>query len=514
MPEIRTSSNHPIEVSFLRIDGPGRVGLTLAPGKNQWAKRGYRWDRDLAQDLDRLRGFYSTDVLVVLLEDHELFRLGVDTLFDQARTRGMEVHHHPIPDGGAPPSHDDLLPAVEVVRYAWETGQTVVIHCAGGLGRTGTVAGCFLRQLGWSSADTLAELRRARGPRCPENDLQRAFIRTFATTRPPNPWPDLPNDPPVRNRVLGAVLGAAIGDALGAPVEFIGSVAEIRQRFGADGVQGYVSYSGAGRARHARYTDDTQMAEAVLRGLLDSRAGGADLDGTMLAIAERFVTWNHSPQGGHRAPGNACLSGCGALARGVPWREAGGPTAGGCGSVMRAYPFGLVFANDPERAATWAAEHSRMTHADPIALASCAAMAKGIALLVGGRTEGVLDEMIAAAGTHSGKTASMMQRAIDEAADGIGPDVTLDRLRSWAAHEAIAAGVYLLARHPDDTPSAILEGANTPGDSDSIATIVGALLGARNGLESIPSEWVRDVERSSELLALGEGILHAEGERR
>jgi len=181
---------------------------------------------------------------------------------------------------------------------------------------------------------------------------------------------------------------------------------------------------------------------------------------------------------------------------------------------MRAYPFGLLFADDPERAATWAAEHSRMTHGDPIALAACAAMAKGIALMVSGRPDGVLDEMVAAAGEHSAKTAAMMKRAIDEGVDGVGPDVSLDRLRSWAAHEAIAAGVYLLARHPDDTRTGIIEGANTPGDSDSIATIAGALLGARNGLESIPAEWVRDVERSGELLELGERILHAEGEQR
>jgi len=122
--------------------------------------------------------------------------------------------------------------------------------------------------------------------------------------------------------------------------------------------------------------------------------------------------------------------------------------------------------------------------------------------------------MVAAAGEHSAKTAAMMKRAIDEAVDGVGPDVTLDRLRSWAAHEAIAAGVYLLARHPEDTRTGIIEGANTPGDSDSIATIAGALLGARNGLESIPAEWVRDVERGGELLKLGERILHAEGEQR
>jgi ADP-ribosylglycohydrolase len=73
---------------------------------------------------------------------------------------------------------------------------------------------------------------------------------------------------------------------------------------------------------------------------------------------------------------------------------------------------------------------------------------------------------------------------------------------SWAAHEAIAAAVYVFARHPDDPRAAILEGANTPGDSDSIATLTGALAGARTGLDALPADWVRDIERSDELLAL------------
>jgi ADP-ribosylglycohydrolase len=84
--------------------------------------------------------------------------------------------------------------------------------------------------------------------------------------------------------------------------------------------------------------------------------------------------------------------------------------------------------------------------------------------------------------------------------------VVFDRLRAWAAHEAIAAAVYLLERHPDDPRAAILEGANTPGDSDSIATLAGALLGARCGARALPADWVHDVERADELLDLALSI--------
>jgi len=54
--------------------------------------------------------------------------------------------------------------------------------------------------------------------------------------------------------------------------------------------------------------------------------------------------------------------------------------------------------------------------------------------------------------------------------------------------------------------AAILEGANTPGDSDSIATLAGALVGARCGINALPSDWVRDVERTAELSALADRV--------
>jgi ADP-ribosylglycohydrolase len=245
------------------------------------------------------------------------------------------------------------------------------------------------------------------------------------------------------------------------------------------------------------------MAEIVLRTLIESKKENLDLDNTMKRMARGFISWSTDPQGGHRAPGNACLAGCRALERGVHWSEAGGETAGGCGTVMHAYPFGLLFYDDPAKAEHWAVEHSKLTHRDPIALAACAAMAVGmVQVLDGANVEKVIRKMIAAADRYSPKTAIMMQQAADEARGGIEPLITLDRLRGWAAHEAIAAAVYIFARHADDPRAAILEGANTPGDSDSIATLAGVLVGARCGIGNLPTEWVRDIERCKELFEL------------
>jgi ADP-ribosylglycohydrolase len=311
---------------------------------------------------------------------------------------------------------------------------------------------------------------------------------------------------PAQDAMLACVLGAAIGDAMGHPTEFM-SLEGIRQRWGASGVTGYALYWERDGQRFAPYTDDTQMAEAVLRSLLDSRDAGEDLDAAMQRMARAFVAWSQHPQGGHRAPGNACLSGCRALASGAHWSTAGGANAGGCGSVMRAYPFGLLFRHDLERAEAWAVAHSKLTHRDPIALAASAAMAVGVARVLRDETPvQVASEMIAAAARYSPRTASMMAQALDEALDGTAPDVTLDRLRGWAAHEAIAAAVFLFVRFADDPRAAILQGANSSGDSDSLATLAGALVGARCGTSALPDGWVIELERSQALRALASRI--------
>jgi ADP-ribosylglycohydrolase len=450
------------------------------------------WQRDLGADLDRLRAepALAADTLVSLLEAHEYPAMKIPDYHAEVRARGLELLELPIVDGDVPTDPVAVAELVRAIDERVRARKRVVVHCAGGLGRSGTIGGCLLVRQGMTPDEALAALVAARSPKCPERQRQKDYVRAFART------------PSRASRSRAAVLGAAIGDAMGHPTEFL-SMAEIRAQYGDAGVSGFELWLERDGKRIAPYTDDTQMAEVVLRTLVESRAQGLDLDATMRRMGEGFVDWSRNPQGGHRAPGNACLRGCQALAQGVPWNEAGGAKDGGCGSVMRAYPFGLLLTDDEERAEAWAAEHSKLTHRDPIALAASAAMAVGmVRAMRDASVDEVLDGMVAAAERFSTKTADMMRQAIAEARDGIGPEVTLERNRAWAAHEAIAAAAYLFARHPDDPRAAILAGANTPGDSDSIATLAGALVGARCGIAALPESWIHEVERNEELTEL------------
>lgn len=300
-----------------------------------------------------------------------------------------------------------------------------------------------------------------------------------------------------QSQFQATVLGAAIGDAMGCPVEFL-SLEQIHKQYGPAGVTDYVLLKNKSGTICAPYTDDTQMSEAVIKGLLDD---SSSLDAAMQSIALHFIEWERNPQGGHRAPGNACIQGSKQLAQGIHWSKAGGETAGGCGSVMRAYPFGLFFHDDINAAEEWSVEHSKLTHRDPIALAACASMSVGIALCLHKKSvDDILLAMIEAASRYSSETSFMLEKASSTTAN---KESTMKNwYEGWAAHEAITLSAYLFKLYSDDPKTAILTAANTPGDSDSIASLVGSLCGAYNGVESLPAHWIEKLERNRQLNAL------------
>jgi len=157
--------------------------MTLAPGVHDTSSYGFRWERNLEADLEALV-HAGASVLVSLLEESELARYAIQDLYPSARKHGLEVLRMPIPDGGLPRSLvevDELLDAMESLEAK---GAHLVIHCRGGLGRTGTIAGCYLVRNGHSAAEALAIVSRARkSDRCPENKRQREFVAEYAVWR-------------------------------------------------------------------------------------------------------------------------------------------------------------------------------------------------------------------------------------------------------------------------------------------------------------------------------------------
>jgi hypothetical protein len=179
----RTSSDHPIRVDWLEpADAPllgsafgGRLGMTFLPGKHAAGLAGEH-RRDLAADLDRFRDVHRADVLLVLVEDAELERFGVAGLPDAAAARGIELLRHPIPDGGIPADAAALRGTLDAVLARLRVGASVVVACRGGLGRTGLIVACLVRELGEPDTERAIEMTRAARRGAIETAGQRAFI--------------------------------------------------------------------------------------------------------------------------------------------------------------------------------------------------------------------------------------------------------------------------------------------------------------------------------------------------
>ena len=85
----------------------------------------------------------------------------------------------PITDGSVPRDRHAVNDLVAKIHGIVERGDNVVIHCGGGLGRTGLVAACCLVDRGCSPVEAIRAVRAAR-PRTLETDEQERFVYIYA----------------------------------------------------------------------------------------------------------------------------------------------------------------------------------------------------------------------------------------------------------------------------------------------------------------------------------------------
>ncbi len=295
------------------------------------------------------------------------------------------------------------------------------------------------------------------------------------------------------NKAQGIMFGLAIGDALGRPTEFI-TRDEIKKRFGPDGIQELPT--------PALYTDDTQMSICVAEALTNAKSLYAE--DVMLEIKKEFVKWLHSPEN-VRGPGRTCLGGCRNMELGQPWRESGIKDSMGCGTAMRVAPVGYMLQHKPSLLKKVAHATGICTHGHRGADAACIGTAYIIKLAL---DKTPLEDFVPAVLDFTEGISPEFTECIEkvlECKDWDNREAALDYLgEGWIGPEATALALYCFLAYPDDYKKTILRAANTNGDSDSIASIAGAISGAYLGADAIPPEWLIRIEKSVYLNKLAE----------
>ena len=481
----RTSSSHPIRVDFVpdaRLPG-GRLGMTFAPGKVQRGALSGDWSRSLDADLSRLRDVHKADLLVTLNEAFELTDLKIPDLPGATRRHGIHHDWLPMPDGGVPASKESLRQLVARILWALQRDQTVVIHCMGGLGRTGLVAACTLVAAGTAPGRATEIVRAARSGTI-ETPAQALAVEGF-----PGVWG---SDDPTCRRFVNCLLAGAAGDALGAGIEF-DALASIRRSYGEDGVRGYIPAYGVPVA----ITDDTQMTLFCAEGLLRQ---GTDVDGAGLAAQLRWLRtqgegrptaddgWLLAQAGLYhrRAPGNTCLTALQSHAHGEGEEVLN--DSKGCGGIMRVAPVGLVRRD----AFAVAKRLAWQTHFHPAGHLSAGLFADILRRLAveGEQLRPAID---AAYAEHRDELDRDTREATQEAlalADSDAPSSpeTVERLGGgWIAEQALGIALFCALR-AQDLRHGLLLAVNHSGDSDSTGSMTGQLLGALEGADPLPGD--------------------------
>jgi ADP-ribosylglycohydrolase len=300
------------------------------------------------------------------------------------------------------------------------------------------------------------------------------------------------------DRILGCLRGIATGDAIGKQTEGLAQ-ADVAKSY-PNGVRGFEGTPGAvipryvGNSKHewriGETTDDTERTIAVARAIIRDRRVSHESIGREMLGCRKCVH-----------PGVKSL---------WEFHQANDPVRiatmhDGCGAAIRVAPVGIVLpTSDLDAVVSGAREASISTHGGSLAIAAAAATAAAVsgaidgasphkilglaeraAALAESRWPGTGSPAVAAAihNAHADLAAMPVVRSSDIAARWF-PDRPL----------TIVPLALALATVMQSAEEAILVATNIGGDSDSVASIAGGILGARHP-ETINDQWYGVVDR-------------------
>lgn len=102
----------------------------------------------------------------------------------------------PVRDMAVPENAETMHEILQSIRESTDRAPAVYVHCWGGIGRTGTVAGCWLRECGHDPESALARVQHLYAshmpkvrihPESPQTPAQKNYVRNWLAghgTRP------------------------------------------------------------------------------------------------------------------------------------------------------------------------------------------------------------------------------------------------------------------------------------------------------------------------------------------
>ncbi|XP_031165757.1 cyclin-dependent kinase inhibitor 3 isoform X1 [Sander lucioperca] len=175
--EVEEEQLTPFHISWLPlsiVECSQFLGICALPGCKYKDIR-----RNLEKDVDELQNQGVQEVFVFCTRG-ELNKYRVPSLLEVYRQRGFTVHHTPFPDGDVP-ELEQCCHILKKLQVSLENNRRTVIHCYGGLGRSGLVAACLLLQLSLTmTANKAIEiLREHRGGGAIQTVKQYNFLHEF-----------------------------------------------------------------------------------------------------------------------------------------------------------------------------------------------------------------------------------------------------------------------------------------------------------------------------------------------
>ncbi|MDD4136711.1 MAG: ADP-ribosylglycohydrolase family protein [Methanoregula sp.] len=286
-------------------------------------------------------------------------------------------------------------------------------------------------------------------------------------------------------------MGAAIGDALGMPNESTSPNLN-KMKYGYR--RPYKGHPNEG-LNAGQYTDDTQMMILVGTLLAD---GKYNEDRYATALRELYS------RGALRFPDGSVSATCEhVMKENVPQKGVKSTTSG---CLPIAVPFALTFP-DMNEACERAVRACNITHSHP---AAHAAVSTFVTLIYHALHESpdAIDRAVQKALVEDEVLGGKIRNAISLERDGMETETALLKIgNDVSVFQTLPIAFFLINRytHP---PDLLTVAANTGGNTDTIALLCGAYLGASKGMDALPEDLLKGLEDRDRIELLGQRLFN------